>query len=226
MKLLVLCIPFLFLAFAPGCRKAVPVAPAPPADDTLHFITRNYIDLSAIAAVSRFRSGEGHDYSDDFESCRSMKHYFLPEDSADWSAITIVSPVDGIIVRLFDEWAGTQFQIQIRDHPSYTIAIFHVRAAQSFTEGDTVRAGQLLGTHIGPQTMSDIAVRRQEQDKSRLISFFDVIADKVFDEFRARGVRLRGDCIISREARDADTLRCAGDAFQDKGTLPNWVALN
>lgn len=40
------------------------------------FITTDYIELDKIDRVSKFRSGIGHDYRDDAESCRSMKHYF------------------------------------------------------------------------------------------------------------------------------------------------------
>ena len=42
------------------------------------FASSDYINLAKISRVSRFRSGEGHDHSDDFESCRSMKHYYHP----------------------------------------------------------------------------------------------------------------------------------------------------
>ena len=38
------------------------------------FVDVNYIELEKISKISKFRSGMGHDYSDDFESCRSMKH--------------------------------------------------------------------------------------------------------------------------------------------------------
>lgn len=58
------------------------------------FVTHNYIDLSRIEAVSKFRSGAGHDHSDSFESCRSMKHYFAySQDDPDPSTIEIYGPV-------------------------------------------------------------------------------------------------------------------------------------
>ena len=38
----------------------------------------DYIELAKISRISKFRSGIGHDYSDDFEQCRSMKHYYMP----------------------------------------------------------------------------------------------------------------------------------------------------
>jgi len=40
------------------------------------FITASHIDISDVASVSRFRSAAGHDFSDSFETCCSMKHYF------------------------------------------------------------------------------------------------------------------------------------------------------
>ena len=39
-------------------------------------IDNDWINLDKIAQISKFRSGAGHDYSDDFERNRSMKHYF------------------------------------------------------------------------------------------------------------------------------------------------------
>jgi hypothetical protein len=59
------------------------------------FATNDYIDLAAIQRISRFRSSIGHSTSDDFETCRSMKHYFQPKGSADWSTVTILAPAQG-----------------------------------------------------------------------------------------------------------------------------------
>ena len=39
------------------------------------FVSTNYIDVAKIFAISKFRSASGHNYSDDFEYCSSMKHY-------------------------------------------------------------------------------------------------------------------------------------------------------
>jgi len=61
-----------------------PPPPPPPVTwnvDSLgvpRFVATDYIESARIARVSRFRSGYGHDYSDAFESCRSMKHYYMP----------------------------------------------------------------------------------------------------------------------------------------------------
>ena len=46
------------------------------------FVNTNYIDLENIFQISKFRSSAGHDYSDDIERCRSMKHYFMRPDAS------------------------------------------------------------------------------------------------------------------------------------------------
>jgi hypothetical protein len=45
------------------------------------FVGRDFTQLSKIDKISKFRSGEGHDYSDGSETCRSMKHYYAVYDS-------------------------------------------------------------------------------------------------------------------------------------------------
>jgi hypothetical protein len=188
-------------------------------------INTNYIELSAIERISRFRSGIGHTYDDDSEQCRSMKHYFQPKASINWSAIKIFSPVRGTVSRIFEEWAGTQLQIQPRGNPEYTVIIFHIATLRTFTVGDTVSEGEQLGTHIGSQTMSDIAVGHSVNNTWRLVSYFDLISDSLFQQYVLRGATSRSQFIITKEARDADPLNCTGDAFANEGTIQNWVEL-
>ncbi len=203
--------------FQAGCKS--PVGPSdrgsdgnPPAQVQA---TADYIELGRIVRISRFRSGVGHDYSDSYESCRSMKHYFVPGSYP----VKIFSPVSGTIGYLTAEWAGTQVGIRAG---SRTFIIFHVNVWSSIKVGDSVTAGQQIGTHIGSQTWSDIAVREGD----RLLSYFEVMTDAVFQNYRSRGVNARSDLVISRAARDAAPLTCSGDAFLNEGTIPNWVNLN
>lgn len=189
------------------------------------FITTDYIELDKIDRISKFRSSVGHDYSDGVESCRSMKHYFQPKSSVDWSQLKIFSPVEGTVVRIFEEWAGTQVQIQSKSIPSCTIIIFHIALQKPLVVGDSVSTGQILGTHIGSQTMSDIAVGFSVQNTWRLFSYFDVMSDSLFQQYINRGIVSRNDCIISKESRDGDSLKCSGETFGSSGTLENWVTL-
>jgi hypothetical protein len=174
--------------------------------------TADYIEIAKIERVSRFRSGIGHDYSDPYESCRSMKHYFDPREYP----VRIFSPVDGEIEYLREEWAGTQIGIR---SGSRTFIIFHVTVSPPLVVGDVVAAGQQLGTHVGDQTMSDIAVREGD----RYISYFETLDDAVFAEYQSRGVISRDTMIISQAERDRDPLECNGETFTTQGTIENWV---
>ncbi len=190
------------------------------------FVEADYIELAKIARLSRFRSGEGHDYSDDFESCRSMKHYFEPAGAVDWAGVRIHSPVAGTVDRLEQEWAGTQVRIQSREFPAFYFIVFHVKLGKPLTVGESLAAGQVLGTHVGNETTSDIAVGVNTPKGWKLVSYFEVMADALFDRYRLRGLSARSDAIISKEARDNQPLACTGETFQSPGTIANWVPLH
>lgn len=228
MKISLLCSLFLLASCDRPSETLVPEKPsvkdstsAPP----LRFITDDYIELEKIERISKFRSGIGHDYSDDAESCRSMKHYYQPKMTTEWSAVKIFSPASGIVVRTFDEWAGTQVHIRPLVSSAHTIILFHVSLLRPLSEGDTIASGAQIGTHIGAQTMSDIALFRSEGTGRFALSYFDVMHDSVFSRYIQRGVSSRTDVVIAAAARDADPLHCSGVSFGTSGTLENWFSL-
>lgn len=185
----------------------------------------NYIELSKITRVSKFRSGVGHDYSDDFERCRSMKHYFDTPKDASASSVRIYAPFSGTVTRTMAEWAGVQIHITSSVNPAFTAIFFHVTPAAGIAEGAEVAGGQRIGTHVGSQTSSDFAVAVSEAAGRRLVSWFHVMNDSVFAEYRGRGITSRDQAVISKAARDAAPLSCSGETFASGGTLANWVDL-
>ena len=127
------------------------------------FISVNYVDPSekdendqyVIYRISRFRSSEGHDFSDKFEKNRSMKHYFWHGDST----TKMYSPVNGTIMQYSKENhanSGYQIRIKSKDYPAFTFMLFHVAPIKTFVFGEKVTAGQLLGYHGHPRGGSDI----------------------------------------------------------------------
>ncbi len=116
------------------------------------FVDRPYIDLTHVVQLSRFRSSAGHDYSDDREHCRSMKHYFIAPDAS----TSIVAPVAGTVTTLRADFVGTQVVISSDLYPDFSFIIFHVALAKPLVLGEHVALGQVLGTHVGRQTWSDI----------------------------------------------------------------------
>lgn len=191
------------------------------------FVANNYIELQKIYRIAKYRSGIGHDYSDAFEHCRSLKHYFEPLVTTDWSTVKIYSPVSGSVTRIEQEWAGTKLEIASDAFPAFRFSIFHINTSMPFKVGDKVTAGQQLGTHIGSQTYSDIAVIVNDPSRQgRMVSYFEVITDAVFNLYKNRGVAQKENLIITKAQRDADPLTCNGGIFTSEGNLENWFILN
>ena len=176
----------------------------------------------------------GHDYSDDFESCRSMKHCFNPNVS-DYTTIEIFSPVDGTILSMVES-NGIRIHIRSSEHPEYQFIIFHIDALPSLEVGDFLSAGEKIGNHINNTTISDIAVKRSVLHdgifKSQLISYFDVMTDEHFiSNYKSSEITDRTDLIISAEERDASPLLCEGEVFVGEildggyGSISNWAML-
>ncbi len=188
------------------------------------FVSTNYIDVAKIFAISKFRSGSGHSYADDFEQCRSMKHYFMyPNESA-----VIQAPVAGTITRIFDEWAGTQVQITSTVQPAFTFILFHVALTQRLAVGDSVLEGQVLGTHVGMQTFSDIAVGVNVPGGYKLVSYFETLTENGFAPFRLRGITDIAQLVTPRAERDAAPFQCQGETFTKGSTQADseFVTLN
>jgi hypothetical protein len=196
-------------------------------DGIPEFVGSDYIELDKIYRISKFRSSAGHDYSDAFEDCRSMKHYFEPRSDIDWAAVKIYAPVTGTVTRVEQEWAGAKIEIASEDYPAFRFSIFHINLTVLLTVNDKVNAGDLLGTHTGSQTMSDISVIVNDPTKQgRMVSYFDVITDDLFIEYFKRGVNTRENMIIPETTRDANPLTCSGDTFISDDPLDAWVILD
>ena len=191
------------------------------------FVGTDYIELDKIYRISKFRSSVGHDYSDAVEHCRSMKHYFEPKGDVNWPTVKIYSPVTGTITRYETEWSGIKIEIASDAYPAFRFSIFHINMLVQLNVGDKVTAGQQLGTHIGPETYSDISVIVNDPTRQgRMVSYFDVITDAVFSKYSRRGVSKREDMIIPKSTRDANPLTCSGDTFTSTDALENWFILN
>ncbi len=193
-----------------------------------HVLPTNYIDLSKIERISRFRSTVGHSYTDGSETCRSMKHYYQPKLTVDWTTVDIYAPTSGTVMGIAPDGAfGYRIRIRPRDLAVLDIQIFHVRLDAIIVKDMWVEAGDHLGQHASSGTMSDIAMSIGPKEGGTLISYFDAMTDAVFVEYQARGVSSREAAIITEAERDADPVPCVNEqAFTVHGTLPDWLVLN
>ncbi|MCW4029361.1 MAG: hypothetical protein NWE92_06915 [Candidatus Bathyarchaeota archaeon] len=191
---------------------------APP-----QFCTKDFVNLDKIEQISLFRSFQGHDYSDSYEDNLSMKHYFTPYSTVE--SVEIYCPVDGTISNIFEEQNGVGYQVQIRvtNHPEYTINIFHINVTESLMVGESVEAGQQIGTASATQG-TDISVRKSVIFGDRLYSYFDVITDSVFAHYQARGASDRSEFI-----RSADVAKEMSQTYSFSVMPPpseEWITLN
>jgi hypothetical protein len=218
------------------------------------FVTTNVINPSQIDDISLFRSSAGHDFSDDFETCRSMKHYFEPISKTN-GVNTITAPANLKVVGMNteeggefeDDGATNQFiALSLIENPAYTIEIFHVDIdpALNLKLGDTIEEGALIGhgrlvrvnsgepAGTSPSASSDfdISITANLTDGVKRISYFDVISDSILAQMdtwadaHTNRTWAREDFKFSQAARDADPLTCNGEEFSTNGTLPAWVS--
>ncbi len=213
-------------------------------DNIPQFVHHNFIDLDKIAKISKFRSGVGHDFStgsNETRSCRSMKHYLEQTglDDAfwsklhqggitkeDWPRVKYYAPINGTIIdmrpatNMYNE-TENQFILQSQEYPSIWFGFFHVITKKGLQVGSTVTEGDFLGT-ISPGNTGEIAVSivLEQSHNNQAISFFQVLANDSFEEYKARGVTNRSEFLISKEYRDAHPLLC--DPVPPYRFIGNW----
>jgi len=186
------------------------------------FIQHDFIDLTKVFSVSKFRSAEGHDFSDGNETCRSMKHYFnqqfdktvaetmgrnngVPPQPDGKTDVAIYAPVTGVITRIESERMpiGEQLYIVPDAAKDYTIRLFHIYKSNGIQKGSKITAGQQIGV-ISKGVSTDISVDL----KGNFVSYFSVMPDSIFDTYKTRGLKSRDDVILSKEYRDAHPVPC------------------
>lgn len=206
------------------------------------FISQDFVNLNDdIVDVSLFRSSAGHDYSDRFESCRSMKHYFVPSiDKRVNDTVPIYSPIDGQVESLYAEEESfsddgvTNQKVTIRsdDYPGLLVILFHVDlSSSSVVVGTSVSAGQQLGFARLERNGSighdfDIAIHVNTATGVKYVPYFDAMTDGLFNSYITWGGGgiTRDAFMISESARDADPLTCVNETFTTFGSLPNWYS--
>jgi hypothetical protein len=137
-----------------------------------------------------------------------------------------------LICDLYSEWAAVKVTIQSEAYPDFYFVIINVNLDVSLQLGSSVDKNQIIGKHIGSQTMSDISVMKKNYsdivENWELISFFQVMTDTLFEIYENRGACSIDDFIISRTERDLSPCTCSCEehcAFTSAGELDNFFFL-
>jgi hypothetical protein len=205
------------------------------------FVKKDFTQLNKIEMISKFRSGIGHSFTDEFENCRSMKHYFSPyANFRKNNEVEIYSPVNGTITSIFNDGHGAsiglnnkQIFIRSNEYPAFTFQLFHIDLSDSsIAIGSKVLGGKMLGHArlyyddlLEYANSFDIAVWVNTPTGSKLISYFETLHDTVFNSYVSRGINSRDDFIITFGQRNNDPLTCSSETFANSGNLENWVLL-
>ena len=219
------------------------------------FINTYFTEIDKIEYIERFRSGYGWNCPDDFESCRIMAHNYVPFDEyTDDKEIKIFSPINGTIIEIWqiyinssgswqpvEEDSATYIIIKSTEYPAFKIKINIIDIRNmGLQKGMKVYAGQHLGyactryanTVTKLRSFGIIISVNICPSGEMKVSYFDVMADKIFADYEARVASSREQFIISKEDRDMDPLNCVivpnvgylGESFiYEKGNLPDWV---
>jgi hypothetical protein len=207
-------------------------------DGVPQFIGNDFVDLYQIDNISLFRSAAGHDYSDGFETCRSMKHYFSPELKIN-GTVKIFSPVDGTVVNLYTEEenfiddgrTNQRIVIQPDNQPALLIILFHVDlfdplpiAGTHLSAGQHIGYARMINNENHASHNFDIALDANTDAGIRFVSYFDAMTYTLYSNYTAwdSGQALWNGFIISEDERDANPLTCDNGAFTSYGSLPSW----
>ena len=152
---------------------------------------------------------------------------------------SVFSPVDAEVIELsapeknvrgIGQSVGlSDVQIRMRvtepDYAAFVVILFHIDLEVLLEVGTKISVGQIIGKKSDHGSGIDIAIYADTPQGKRLVSYFDVIADDVFQAYANRGITSREMMIITREEREEDPLSCTGYYFDRGGSIPGLVEI-
>lgn len=212
------------------CRAIDFTQPWNPSAPLPQFITHDYVDPAAIAAIAKYRSGVGHPFSDNYEANdRSLKYYFEPLKKYLNTELTLplFAPATGTIASVAPEEQvlsngdirGSQVTIDPDGYPAFEIRLFHVDLAAGLGSGAHVNAGDPIGyADIRESVDFDLAVgaawnatqlypnpgQSTAAPGYRLLSPADLMTDAIFGHFVPYGITDRTQMIVPLAYRNAN----------------------
>jgi hypothetical protein len=207
-----------------------------PGEAPPKFVAHNHVDTEVIQQISKFRSHAGHDYSDSYENCSSMKHYFYFNGGQSKTEYVIYSPITGTVTAVMpdgigpDSNAGFVVWISSEGSPSYYLKIFHMEPKDGLVAGSKVVAGDVIGNAISINETNDVAVHQYTAEGERYVSVFEVMNDEAFAPWKARGIDARDGTRIMTSFRADNPLACEGVFFVERtadfGDPVVWIMLD
>lgn len=216
-------------------------------------LVSNFVNVDDITKISKFRSCVGHVTvpQDQRETKRSMKHYFwVKPELAGTDRVKIYSPYDGYVSDVRSD-PEERLEGEIWIIPKRVLAMLppigvwqfsvqHIIVREDLKRGSEVKAGEVLGHAAIPsqeRASFDIVYAKQalipkmidnwNSPFNDLDSVFNHMNEKVFAEYRNRGIASTDQMLINKNVRDTNHCQYQGDGpyFENQDDETNWVVL-
>ncbi|TSC65953.1 MAG: Uncharacterized protein CEO22_289 [Candidatus Berkelbacteria bacterium Gr01-1014_85] len=209
--------------------------------DEFPFITANFVNPAKIAAISKFRSCQGHIVvpQDGLEPRSNMKHYFYLKHEFTQSRrqVELYAPFDGFVSDIYEGDADfsdrnpASRDVTVSKRKGLTarsdwgLTFLHIEPESALKEGQRVKAGDLLGyvslELIPPYYAFDIVYAKLGMGTKRvdnwnspykaLDSAFNHMSDQVLAEYALLGGRQPSDFVIEPAIRQAEPCQYGSD---------------
>ncbi len=202
-------------------------APEKPPEDFI--ITHNFMDMSQIFRISKYRACAGHQTIDQYsdEPISNMQHYITAAPEIDSGQLKIYAPFDGYVlgdapftmadgITIIPKsglpwWPFNQWRINFPH--THVLPEFQDPPLHEVKAGDVVgyvnslnKYGQRLGgtqVRVGVLAVPPMFKNGNSEPFKRLDSVFNYMTDEVFAEYQEAipGLQSREDMIITKEYR-------------------------
>jgi len=168
----------------------------------------------------------------------SSKHYFVPLPALAYldDGVPLHSPVTGYVWRIAEERprgrgdmsagnvaeeSGRQVHIRLAGNDSINVVLYHVTLDEGITEGSTVAAGQRLGYANVKGNSFDIAIEQWTGNEAAYLSYFELMPDSLFADYRRLGLSSRDELVITELERIENPIEFGSPEAGEEG----WVFL-
>ena len=202
-------------------------------------LVNNFVDLSQIDKISKFRSCQGHTVVpvDESEDKRNMKHYFIVKpEYRGLELVALYAPYDAKVsgIRSSPE-QGLEGEIWLDGGSEWQFSLEHIQILETINEGSSLRAGELIG-HVPDKGFDVVFAIGASSPKqidgytspfAALDSIFLHMGDNLFSEFLKFGISDRQQLVYSKEYRDENPCLYRNDegGLNDIDHPEDWVIL-
>lgn len=209
--------------------------------DEFPLITANFVDPAKVAAISKFRSCQGHIVvpQDGLEPRSNMKHYFYlkQEFTSARKLVELYAPFDGYVSDIYHgdadfsdrNPASRDVTISkkkgLSSRSAWGFTLLHIEPKADLKKGQKVKAGELLGyvslELIPPYYAFDVVYAKLGMGSKRvdnwsspykvLDSAFNHMAPSVVAQYASLGGRQPSDFVIDKAMRLAEPCQYGSD---------------